>query len=89
MKRTIAAQTITINIEYLEFFSQPQHNRLTAYLVRGYEDARGDFHEMEREAINISGNDYEKLMAPNAQGKQKGFFRNDDVLAMADALKAQ
>ncbi len=89
MKRSIIARNITIDVEYLEFFSQPQHSRLTAYLVRGYEDAQGDFHEMERDVINISENDYNDLMAPNAQGKQKGLFRNDDVLAMADALKAQ
>jgi hypothetical protein len=88
MKRSIATKTINIDIEYLEFFSEPSKKRATAYLLRGYEDGSGDFHEVEREVITISGQDYAELMAPNPEGKQQDRFRNDDVLTIADRLKA-
>jgi len=86
MKRSIRSKTITIDTEYLEFLTEPRHNRVTVFLVRGYEDAAG-FHEMEREVVVIEGVAYEKLRAPNAQGKRRGRFRNDDVLAAVDKIR--
>lgn len=89
MKRTIATETINIDIQYLEFFSQPQQGRVTAYLLKGYEDENGIFHEAGRETLTIKGADYSNLMAGNPEGKIQGRFRNDDVLAKVDEIRAR
>ena len=87
MKRSITPIVTTANIEYMEFFVRPPQQYVTVYMVQGYEDPGGTFHETSRSSTTIQGIDYDALMAANAQGKKAGLFRNDDVLAAADKIR--
>ena len=75
-----------INVEYTEFAYEPIRNRVVAVISRGYE-VNGVFVAVSVDRVFIEGENYDALMAPNAQGKKAGSFRPDDVRAMVDKLK--
>jgi len=78
-----------IDTEMIGFVYDPGGKRIMVTVYQGYKDETGHFVDVSRQAISISGADYEALIAANDRGKRTGQFRTDDVLAMVDAIRGR
>ena len=76
-----------IDTEMIGFVYDPGGKRIMVTVYQGYKDETGHFVDVSRQAISISGADYEALIAANDKGKKAGQFRTDDVLVVADKLR--
>ena len=71
------------------YFDQGYIELSTGGLEDGTTKTVETFRSVVQDTVTIDGENYTELLAADDKGKEKGKFRTDDVLAMADKLRGK